>query len=114
VEHIHRFSQDWPSLRHLMYHCDVRTYFTLAFALATAALPACSGDDGGTPPDPPVVDADLSCGGTVPYLASCTTNETCATCLCGNFGHIQICTQTCTVAADCPAPATVCSNNMCR
>lgn len=90
-----------------------RILLTLVLLLG-ALLGGCHGND-------PVPDAGTTstgdgamCTGTVAYLQNCMTDDECATCICKSFGHSQVCTQTCTIDADCPAPSGGCTQGFCR
>jgi hypothetical protein len=52
--------------------------------------------------------------GTTAYLMICTGDTTCASCLCHNFGHASLCTQTCSRTEDCPSPAISCRDGVCQ
>jgi hypothetical protein len=80
------------------------------------ALTACKDDDKPTPePDAPgvVVDGNSTCGGTVAYLAACTADDECESCLCKSFGHSKVCTTACDPGV-CAAPSGGCSAGFCR
>lgn len=79
--------------------------------VAMSWLAAC-GDDGGSKPTPDA--AACATPGQTAYLAVCTKNEDCQSCLCANFGHEMACTKMCTVDADCPSPSGGCTEGVCR
>jgi hypothetical protein len=89
----------------------------MKLALTFAAMSLFAGcDDKETPPPPPPVDAAaLVCPGTgtTGFLANCTENDQCTSCLCKTFGHLEVCSQACTGPADCPAPSAGCSGGFC-
>lgn len=82
---------------------------------AMLLLGGCS-DDGDKTPDASTVDATQVCtGSTVDYLKACTDNTMCgSTCECHSFGHSMVCTKTCTVDSECPAPSGGCTTGFCR
>lgn len=100
------------------YHRPVASRIAVAFVLSTAALAstalsACKSDS------KPAIDASTggeagACGGTTAYLATCTLDSECQSCLCHSFGHSIICTKTCMVDGDCPAPSGGCTLGFCR
>lgn len=82
-------------------------------------LSSCKDDDKPVvdAPPPPIdssIDASSACGGTTAYLQACTMDNDCISCACKSFGHSMVCTQACTVAADCPAPSGGCTAGFCR
>jgi hypothetical protein len=83
------------------------------FLLATALLPACDGGDK-PKPDSAVPGDGAMCAGTIAYLQPCTASDECTSCVCQSFGHSKICTKTCTLPEDCPAPSGGCSMGFCR
>ena len=63
-------------------------------------------DEGVTPP---------VCGeSTLEYLEECANASECGSCVCEQAGHLNVCTKTCIVDADCPAPSRGCSGGFCR
>jgi hypothetical protein len=91
----------------------------LVLAVSSLVVVGCK-DDGKPPPvdTPVVVDTaslvDSSCGGTVGYLAACTDNNMCFSCMCQSFGHSMVCTQACDANNPCPAPSNGCTAGFCR
>lgn len=85
----------------------------LVFSLATALLSACGGKDEPVDAAPPA-EASTVCGATAGYLATCTADSECGSCMCKSFGHSMVCTKACTGPADCPAPSGGCSAGFCR
>ena len=93
----------------------VAASFTLAlvFAITTSA---CGND-------PRITDASdgsgsgsaepNECRGTSAYLQTCEDPSTCMGCNCQIFGHEFYCSPNCHTVADCPAPATACTNGYC-
>ena len=80
---------------------------------ATALFSSCK-DDGKQPPDSaPMIEAG-ACVGTVAFLAACTADDECTSCLCKSFGHSKVCTNACDGPEDCAAPSGGCSNGFCR
>lgn len=55
----------------------------------------------------------LECRGTSVYLQTCEDPSTCMGCNCQIFGHEFYCSPDCNTVADCPAPATACTNGHC-
>ncbi len=84
----------------------------LIIALFATVVPGCGND----PPiaiDASTIDAP-KCTGTIGFLADCSTNSECMSCLCKPFGHLTYCTSTCTVPSDCPSPAMDCVGGFCK
>ena len=81
--------------------------------LATALLSACYSDDVRKPDASPPGDGAM-CAGTIAYLQECMANDECTSCVCHSFGHVQVCTKTCTLPEDCPAPSGGCTDGFCR
>jgi hypothetical protein len=82
----------------------------IAASLAIFWLAACGSDSKSAP------DANMTCAapGATAYLAVCTANTDCQSCLCSNFGHEMACTKACTVDGDCPTPSGGCTQGVCR
>jgi hypothetical protein len=80
-----------------------RVRSALAVLMVAALDAACSEDASGG-----AVDAGP---GGLPFLASCTTHEECATGLCFNFNARGLrCTHACQSSADCEEPSPGCNN----
>lgn len=84
-------------------------------ALAAALLLGCDGEDKPPVDSGPPGEAG-ACAGTVAYLAACTADDECTSCLCRSFGHSKVCTKTCSGDGDCPAPSGGCNttSGFCR
>jgi hypothetical protein len=84
-------------------------------ALAAALLLGCDGND--KPPGDSAPPGDgLVCAGAIDFLADCTADEECMSCVCRTIGHAKFCTKTCAGDADCPAPSGGCNTTagLCR
>lgn len=96
------------------------TRFVLVLLAAMIAAVPCCGND------PRIVDArgpvgsdgsgsQMVCTGSgSSWLGLCNSDAECEGCICRSYGgHTMNCTKMCTTPADCPAPATMCFNNLC-
>lgn len=96
--------------RILEYHRGVSSRIALILlSFAASLLAACGGNSSPAPIDGAVCTAP----GTTAFMSACTMNTDCASCLCQNFGHVTLCTKSCTVAGDCALPSHGCTNNVC-